>query len=300
MARRRGRAGGRAPGLRPFVALLAGAILAAPAPGPARADDCAAPSAGEGRRTVAFSRGRVARVDERLELILADGRRLKIAGLDPPRATPNSPELDIEAANKLHAWLAGREATFRPLLAAPDRWGRLPAEIFAPVGDAPDAPAISVAGAALEAGLGRFDPTGAPRRCRAFLLAAEASARASTLGLWSDPYYAIMRAGDRAAFAERAGTIVIVEGRVERVERDEFRAALVLGERRGRDFSVSIPRRNLAAFAAAGAGPSTFEGKTVRVRGLLDLRFGPQIEIERPDEIEAQAEDGAAGAAPQR
>lgn len=27
-------------------------------------------------------------------------------------------------------------------------------------------------------------------------------------------------------------------------------------------------------------------GRTLRVRGLLDLRFGPQIEIASPDEIE--------------
>jgi hypothetical protein len=31
------------------------------------------------------------------------------------------------------------------------------------------------------------------------------------------------------------------------------------------------------------------KGEVLRVRGLLDLRFGPQIEVSNPDEIELVA-----------
>ena len=41
--------------------------------------------------------GRVVAVDERLELTLENGIRLKIAGVDPPRPTPGNPDLDIRA-----------------------------------------------------------------------------------------------------------------------------------------------------------------------------------------------------------
>ena len=48
----------------------------------------------------------------------------------------------------------------------------------------------------------------------ASLLAAEAGARTAGLGLWADPYYAVIAAADRPSFAEKAGTAVIVEGRI--------------------------------------------------------------------------------------
>ncbi len=240
--------------------------------------------------------GRVKAVDERLELTLEDGRRLKIAGVDPPRPTPGDPELDFRTGEKLAAWLVGKDVVFRLTAPRADRWGRLVAEIFAP-SDPAGAPALSVAAAALDAGLARFEPGAAARRCRAFLLASEAAARAGALGLWADPYYAIIAAGDRESFPEKAGTSVIVEGRVEAVGADAFRTSLFFGRRRGWDFSVTILQRNIKNFSAAGWDLANFKGQTVRVRGLLDMRFGPQIEISTPDEIETIAE-GQTAAAP--
>lgn len=287
-----------APRLALATAVLAAAAapvgLAAAAAASPPAAACAAPPAAPARG-VALETGRVASVDERLDLALEDGRAVKIAGLDPPRPTPDAPEGDLAAAQKLGAWLAGQEIIFVPVFTAPDRWGRFVAEVYAPATRAPGAPAISVAAAALDAGLARFQSSAASRRCRAFLLAAEAPARRARLGLWADPYYGVLAADDRAAFAERAGTVVLVEGDVRSVDEGPFRTLLLFGERRGWNFSVAIERRRLKAFAAAGFDVSTLKGKTVRVRGLLDLRFGPQIEIEGPDEIEtaSPAQDAA-------
>jgi hypothetical protein len=77
------------------------------------------------------ARGRVASVNERLELILEDGSRLKIAGVDPPRPTPGDPELDVRARDRLAQWLTGQEIFFRSLEPGLDRWGRTPAFVFA-------------------------------------------------------------------------------------------------------------------------------------------------------------------------
>lgn len=236
--------------------------------------------------------GRVTFVNERLELTLADGRLLKITGLDPPRPTPGDPDLDVNSSVKLADWLVGRDVAFRLLESRPDRWGRLAVEAFAPVGD-PTSPARPLAQAALAAGLARFAPGDAARGCRTALLAAEAGARAAALGLWADPYYAVIAAGDHDGFAGKAGTSVIVEGRVIDVERSAYRTTLHFGSRRGRDFSVTILQRNTKIFAAAGMDFESFKGRMIRVRGLLDTRFGPQIEVSGPDEIEAmtQAKD---------
>src|SRR3984893_14758880 len=70
-----------------------------------------------------------------------------------------------------------------------------------------------VAPSLIPTNLARYEPSAAARPCRTALLAAEAGARASGLGLWADPYYAIIAAADRLSFAEKAGSSVIVEGR---------------------------------------------------------------------------------------
>jgi len=234
------------------------------------------------------ARGQVADVNERLELTLADGRSLKIAGVEAPRPTPDDPDLDIKSRERLAHWLVGTDILFLPLQRREDRWGRAPAIVFAPAGASQSA-LLPVAEALLDAGLARFDPNREAHGCRPALLAAEASARAAALGLWADPYYAVIPATEREALAEKAGTSVIVEGRVASVDTGGFRATLFFGPRRGWHFSVTILQRNIKAFDAAGLNLAKFAGQMLRVRGLLEMRFGPQIEISSPDEIEAIA-----------
>jgi endonuclease YncB( thermonuclease family) len=264
-----------------LLLLLPLCLGALPCASLARADDaCSTSSAFD-----SASHSRVAAVNERLELALEDGQKLKIAGIDPPRPTPEDPDLDTTSSGKLAAWLTGREILFRPLGQRLDRWGRVPAEVFAPSAEAGSA-FLPVAQAILEAGLARFAPDAGVRHCRDVLLKAEAGARAAALGLWTDPYYAIMAAADHESFAEKAGTFVIVEGHVSGVDTGGFRATLSFGPRRGQDFSVTILQRNIKIFNAAGFNLASFAGQIIRVRGLLDTRFGPQIEISSPDEVE--------------
>ena len=271
----------RREGRRAALRVCFGALAIACASASRAEAGCAnAPAAGES----AAATGRVKFVNERLELTLEDGRLLKVAGLDPPRPTPDDPDLDAESGAKLSAWVVGKDIAFRLLETRPDRWGRLAAEVFAPAGD-PSSPA-RLAQAAIAAGLGRFEPSAAAHACRAELLAAEAGARAAALGLWADPYYAVIAAGDHDSFAEKAGTSVIVEGRVIGVDRGPYRTTLLFGPRRGWDFSVTILQRNIKIFTAAGLDLDSFKGRAIRVRGLLDMRFGPQVEISDPDEIE--------------
>ena len=53
-----------------------------------------------------------------------------------------------------------------------------------------------------------------------------------------------------------------------------------------RDFTLSIDRKNEAAFAAAGIDLRALAGKRVRVRGTLIWRNGPMIEADHPEQIE--------------
>jgi endonuclease YncB( thermonuclease family) len=250
------------------------------------------------------TKGRVVAVDERLELTLENGIRLKIAGVAPPRPTPGDPDLDFRARDRLAQWLVGQEILFRPLEPGPDRWGHVVAFVFAVAPestpestDGPGPAHLPVGEALIDAGLARYEPSVAALPCRSVLLAAEAGARASGLGLWADPYYAIIAAADRPSFAEKAGSSVIVEGRITGIASRRPRITLYFGPRQGGDFSVTILPRNSKTFEAAYSSLAGLTGQTVRVRGLLDTRFGPQIEISDPDEVEA-ARQGQNPAAP--
>ncbi len=247
--------------------------------------------------------GRVAAVGERLELTLENGILLKIAGIDPPRPTPGNPDLGIRAHDELAQWLVGQEIRFLPRESGPDRWGRVVAFVFAVATQSPNGPGqarLPVGEALIDAGLARYEASAAARPCRSALLAAESGARASGLGLWADPYYAVINAADRLSFVEKAGSTVIVEGRITGVTSRRPRITLYFGPRQGWDFSVTVLPRNSKNFEAAYASLAGMTGQTVCVRGLLDTRFGPQIELSDPDEVEVagQPHDASAAGSP--
>lgn len=250
----------------------------------------------------------IAAVEPRLEIRLADGRRLRLVGLDPALQTPTDPDLAEVSRSRMAALALGRPALVSLLSAMPDRWGRLAASvrISAPAPEGGD-----LAEAVIGAGLGRYLAEPEAHPCRGALLAAEHRARDARAGLWADPYYSVVAVDDRAALSERAGTLVVAQGRLLAVRAGPFRTKLYFAEpaastpdsrspdladavqRRRRVYAphrdrlaIVIPRRATARFNASGKDVSKDIGSTLEVRGLLDLRFGPQIEIADPDAIE--------------
>ncbi len=227
----------------------------------------------------------VAAVDERLELRLEDGRRLRLVGLDPAGGTPTDPERDDQGRRELAGRLVGHALDIRLLAEAPDRWGRLSALAFAG-GDAPG----GVAATALAAGWGRYLPEPAASPCRGALVAAEMAAREARLGLWADPYYAVLAVDDRAGFTERTGTLVVAEGRLASVTVSPYRTKLIFGgerpEARKPLLSATLVPHVAKIFEARGLHVEALVGRRLRLRGLLDLRFGPQIELAGPDSLD--------------
>jgi endonuclease YncB( thermonuclease family) len=219
-------------------------------------------------------------VTPRLELRLEDKRDLKMVGVEAPRPTPDDPDLDHKTQAQLREWLNGREIAFSRAGVESDRWGRMPAFVFVIT----DKVQLSVNKALLDSGLVRFEPSTEAMACRADFIEAEAGAREALFGLWSDPYYAIIEAGAPEAFADKVGSFVIVEGQVSNVESNSFRTSFYFGPRKGRDFSVAISQPHVKTIV--GLHLTDFIGETLRVRGLLDSRFGLQIEISNLDELE--------------
>lgn len=228
----------------------------------------------------------VARVEADLDILLDDGRRAALTGLEFPASARGALAL-------LSGWLAGKQAFLAAASASPDRWGRIPAWAFAASGEGAAAPLVSVGEALLGAGLARFrpDPPAAP--CAKAYLAAEQSARAQKLGLWADPDYALLDMSGAAAsvnqnneaFLNRKG-MTLVEGVVHSIGEARGTIYLNFGPRRARDFALVISRRDLGMLEQSGLSPRTLIGRRLRVRGLIETSIGPRMGVSSPAQIE--------------
>ena len=187
-------------------------------------------------------------------------------------------------------WLKDRSVEVRPLAPEPDRWGRVPALIFAgqpgPDGSAGTGATVSVTEALIDAGLARARPDLRIAPCWSAFLALERGARDAELGLWREPRYAVIRAEDRARLLAETGRMAIVEGRVVRIVEGRARTYLSFGTQGRTDFAVAVAKPVMARLRATGVDPGGWQGRQLRVRGLLDDRFGLQIELTSADQIE--------------
>ncbi len=220
-------------------------------------------------------------ISERLELRLADGRLLRLAGIEAPEATPTDPDLAAKSQLWLEAWLKGIEIWVQTLDPRPDRWGRLSALVFETALSAQPVQQIL-----LQEGLARAVPDQSHVPCEAALLTAAKQAKGAARGLWNDPYYAVIAASDRAAFAEHSGGFVEAQGRLSEVKPGAARLMLVFGPPRRGNLVVTVLQRNVKNFENAGLHFHELIGQTLQVRGLLESRFGPEIEVARPNDIE--------------
>jgi len=224
------------------------------------------------------ARARVQSVSERLEFLLADGRQLRLAGLEAPEATPDDSDIGARSRAFIEERLTAGEITFAILSPKPDRWGRLAAMVFA--GDG-----TLLAEVLLAQGYARLMPDQAAIPCESRLQAAEAEARKARLGLWQDPYYAMLGTQDRVAFAEHAGSFIQAEGKLTDVKAGPARTTLIFGPRRQGHLVVTVLQRNVKNFENAGLQFKDLIGQTLHIRGLLETRFGPEIEISRPADL---------------
>jgi hypothetical protein len=78
----------------------------------------------------------------------------------------------------------------------------------------------------------------------------------------------------------------LVEGTVVAVGEGRVRMFVNFAQDWRRDFTVSIDRKNVGAFAAAGIDLKALAGRRLRARGVLAWRNGPTIEATHPEQIE--------------
>jgi len=246
------------------AALPLGLLLAALTIGPAVAAECAFEPQGEGR---------VAAVIDARSFRLEDGREVRLAGIEPVVSEKAS------RASALAAILAGHEVTLRGDDDTPDRYGRQPALVFlAGSGDLVQA-LLLAQGEALVSG------TVTEKDCAAVLNAAEAAARRARAGTWADPT-AIKNAESPGDILAGIGRFTVVEGKVLSVRQAGATTYLNFGRSWTRGFAVTISRRMIAAFGAAGIALKSLENQRIRVRGWVEAHPGPRIEVLRVGQIE--------------
>ena len=231
---------------------------------PAIAAGCAFEPQGEGR---------VAAVLDARTFRLDDGREIRLAGVEPTDAARTT------ATAALSAMISGRDVTLRGADDTPDRYGRQTGFVFVAGSE------TSVQDELLSRGEALFAADVADKECAGLLSAAEARARQAKIGTWAGPT-AIKNAESPGDILAGIGRFTVVEGKVLSVRQAGATTYLNFGRNWTRDFAVTISRRMMPAFEAAGILPKSLENRRIRVRGFVEARGGPRIEVLRVGQIE--------------
>lgn len=231
----------------------------------ARAADCPGTEAGGGQ---------VAQVRDGRTLMLADGREVRLAGIEVPNADSKA---GAAAREKLAALVRGRDITLKTTTAG-DRYGRTVAFVVAGT----QMLQIEMIASGYALGGGRVDDAA----CLRALRQAEHAARDAKRGLWADGGFRLQSADNPADIVQGTGGFRLVRGKVLSVRESGATIYVNFGRRWSDDFTVTILKRNRRLFVAAGMEPKTLDSRTVEVRGYVERRGGPLIEAERPGQIE--------------
>ena len=234
--------------------------------------------------------GVVVEVTDGDTVVLNDGRKVRLIGTQAPKLPLGRDDFDVwplapEARQALADLVLNKPVRLGFGGEEIDRHERVLAHVFVETGDGEIWAQLFM----VEAGLARVYSFPDNRLCLEPLFAAEARARAEKLGIWANPYYSV-RAADRPGdLLDRVGHYELVEGRVLLADRSGSRIFLNFGRFWKEDFTAVIEGPALRLFETAGLDPLVLEGALVRIRGWVDDRDGPRIEITHPEQIEVLA-----------
>ncbi len=231
-------------------------------------------------------------------LVLDDGREVRLVGIQAPKLPLGRPDFQawpladrakavlerLTLADRAKAVLErltlGRRLELSFGGRALDRHGRMLAHLHDDAGQ-------WIQGEMLRQGMARVYSFADNRAKVTEMLALERAARASRRGIWSHPYYRVLKASETPSFK---GGFQLVEGRVLDASVIKGRAYLNFGADWRTDFTVSMAPARRRLFEAEGIDVRDYAGRRVRVRGWLKSFNGPMIEATHPEQIEVLGE----------
>lgn len=229
-------------------------------------------------------RAATARTDElkdvgpRGELVLGSGARAVLSGLHwPEEAAESAAAADWLLAHR------GRRLTVTSR-GEPDRWGRIRIDA------ALDGEATDLAGGLIAAGLAATDAGEGDALCRPALLALEQAARDEGRGIWRAKAPDVR---DGAALRVAVGRFVVAQGRLVGVGERPGRTYLDFVGRGQDGLTVTVSKRTWRQLRERGLSAATLKGRLVRVRGIVEVRQGPFLDIASADMIELLDEERA-------
>ena len=232
--------------------------------------------------------GRVSSVIDNRTFRLEDGREIRLAGIQTVST----------GAAALAALIAGRDVSLRGETDVPDRWGRQSAFVYTGGSEAAvqgsdtsvQEPDTSVQGMLLAQGEALVSADVADRGCAAELATAEALARQAKRGGWADPGV-IKNAESPGDILASMGRFTVVEGKVLSVRQAGATFYVNFGRRWTQDFAATISKRMMASFEAVGITAKSLENRRIRIRGWVEQRGGPRMELLRVEQIEVVGEN---------
>ncbi len=220
-------------------------------------------------------------------LVLSDNRTVRLAGVVLPfvpaevanaKNWPNG----IKSIEKIRNWLVGKNIQLHLSDMKRDRYGIWPAYVYL----SGNGKKIWVQSRLVSEGTVRVSSINYKYECLKQLLEVEHVARKANLGLWAYEAYRVRFAEDIWGLMRLVDRFQIVEGKVIDVVEVKGRVYLNFGRNWRKDFTVKISKGAWGRFKEKGLSLNSFKGKRVRVRGWIQLRNGPLIEVKHPDLIE--------------
>lgn len=260
----------------------------------------------------------VVKVIDAQTLELDDGSQLRLIGALPPYPPVTTERLnksrikhDIRpvfwpllrhARKTLEQMVLNRSVELAFGTRRQDRYGQVLAQVFvvarpeknmktgrAPRSNTNDRTSFWLQSRLIAQGLARAYAVPGADYCLAALLDVESEAMRAGAGLWNNAAYQIRDARKTKELLRYRGSYQLVEGRVVKVGRSKSRYYLNFGRNWRTDFTVSIDKKYLRLFAAQGLPVRQLAGQYIRVRGWIDARGGPLIEVFNSRQIELRS-----------
>jgi endonuclease YncB( thermonuclease family) len=232
-------------------------------------------------------------------LVLDDGSGVRLIGALAPRARDAGAQVgawppETQAMQTLSNLVLGKRIKLAFGGRQKDRYGRFLAQVFLEANGRSE----WVQGTMLAAGQARAYGVPESFACVRELLAHEAEARRKRLGLWSNGVYRPMPAEQPGSLLKQRGKFERVIGTVASIGKTKSTTYLNFGTDWKSDFTVRIGKAVLAANPEFARTLDTLKSKTVVVRGWIERRNGPLIDVADVSQIEiVDGKDDAPGPA---